>query len=551
MLPTFAQGLGKEKESAGALDFWSEVGDEVLAEQLIDAMTDEELFAQCLMFGWAGAEPGPLLKKWVERGLGSVKVFGWNTDDLKIVAKTVTSLQAAASKTRFSIPLFVATDQEGGWVRHVKGETSVTPGNMAIGSSALPLDAFYSALYINKEIKALGINMNFSPTVDLFTNPDSSIIGTRSFGRDEAKVSELCVAYSRGVTAAGVIPTAKHFPGHGDTRLDSHVSFPLIDIDEATFQARELAPFKALIKDGVSAVMSAHLGFPNVDPTRPLPPASLSSYILTKVLREDLGFSGIVITDDMRMNGVTNFAVLSQAYRLAFLAGNDILLSSSCAALDEPLWVNNIAYMKKNAEFKEKVKAAARKVLLAKLRYFKNPAIDCAPLAPDPEALHLYIPDPDGKRFFFSQACRSIVTFKSGSLPLNKSNAGQVLLVGNIDEFFSEGKKLFPDAKEFRYNYELGPIESLWMSEHIGSVAQSCDTVIICVSSERTLAIAKALQGLGKKVVVFSLLTPQFALKTSAWADTILVGYSYSPYTIRALYGALKGDFKPKGKLPF
>ena len=116
------------------VNFWSKLPNDQLASQITDEMTDAELLSQTFMFGWAGAEPPELLYQWVERGLGSVKVFGWNTDDIYLVAKSISGLQKQAAEGRFQIPLFVATDQEGGWIRHVKGDTSITPGNMAIGA---------------------------------------------------------------------------------------------------------------------------------------------------------------------------------------------------------------------------------------------------------------------------------------------------------------------------------------------------------------------------------------------------------------------------------
>ena len=127
------------------LDFWSDVPNAELAYVIAKRMTDEELLSQMLMFGWAGAEPSALLNSWVsDRGLGSVKVFGWNTDNTTQVAKSITSLQQKAQSRRFKIPLFVATDQEGGWIRHVKGKTSITPGNLSIGAGGLPIDSYYS-----------------------------------------------------------------------------------------------------------------------------------------------------------------------------------------------------------------------------------------------------------------------------------------------------------------------------------------------------------------------------------------------------------------------
>ncbi|HUH45193.1 MAG TPA: glycoside hydrolase family 3 N-terminal domain-containing protein, partial [Treponemataceae bacterium] len=139
------------------ITFWSEIEHEKLAELLVIRMTDEELLAQIFMFGWAGSEPSPLLLSWIrERALGSVKVFGWNTDNIESVARAITQTQELSQKNRLKIPLFVATDQEGGWIRHIKGDTSDTPGNLAIGAGGLPIDAYLSGYYISRELRALG-----------------------------------------------------------------------------------------------------------------------------------------------------------------------------------------------------------------------------------------------------------------------------------------------------------------------------------------------------------------------------------------------------------
>ena len=142
------------------LNFWSDYPDDELAEAIIGRMTDEELLAQVLMFGWSGDEPTKVLYQWIaERGVGSVKLYGWNTDNIYRVTESVASLQQKSVECRFKIPLFVATDQEGGWIRHVKGEMSDTPGNLAIGASGYLYDAYYSGYYyIGRELNALGIN---------------------------------------------------------------------------------------------------------------------------------------------------------------------------------------------------------------------------------------------------------------------------------------------------------------------------------------------------------------------------------------------------------
>lgn len=528
-------------------DFWSDIPHKELAKKIVENMTEEELYSQILMFGWAGAEPNSLLYDWVDRGLGSVKVFGWNTDDIKLVAKSITSLQKAAQKERFKIPLFVATDQEGGWIRHIKGETQITPGNMAIGASGYPVDAWYSGYYINKEIRALGINMNFAPTVDLYTDHDSTIIGTRSFGDKAEKAGILGAAFSSGSLAAGVISTAKHFPGHGDTANDSHIFLPKIDIDFETFENRELVPFKYLIKEKVPAIMSGHLSFPQIQ--KDGEPASLSKYFLTDLLRNQLGFEGLIITDDMMMNGATTYAgSLSKAFRMAVEAGNDIVISSTTAKLNESLWTNNLDLVKTDENFKNRVKDAAYRVILAKLEYFKgkNPA----PLYPNPNTISNFIPDKDAQEYFLQQALRSITVYKSTDFPVTKEKAGRILLCGSFPRFFAEGKKRYPNSREFKFNYELGPNETEWMKDNIVKQIKNYDTIIICVANERSAQIAKTLKNSGKKVIIFSLMSPTYSFDLK-FADEIILGYSWSGYTFVAMFAALNGEYKIQGVMPF
>jgi len=527
--------------------FWSDYPADQLAHTLVERMTDDELLSQIFMFGWAGSEPDELLFQWVNRGLGSVKIFGWNTDDITLVAKSISSLQHAAADNRFKIPLFVATDQEGGWIRHVKGETAITPGNMAIGAAGYPSDAWYSGYYISREIKALGININFAPSVDLYTNHNSTIIGPRSFGDNPENAGILGAAFSAGSIAAGIIPTAKHFPGHGDTDSDSHVKLPVINIDEKTFMNREIIPFEYLIRQHIPAIMSGHLSFPQIDPSGS--PASLSKLFLTDLLRNKLGYEGLIITDDMMMNGDTLYAgSVSNAFRLAIEAGNDIIISSTTAHLYESLWTTNLQLLKNDASFRARVKDAAYRVLKAKLEYFRSK--NAAPLYPDPRSISKYIPDREGQKFFFEQACRSITIYKSGSIPLSAKRAGRVLLVGAMPYFFSEGKKRYSGTGDFRFSYEPGPNETQYMCDNILSNVAGYDTIICCVANAQSARIAATLKGSGKRIVIFSIMSPVNALDFN-WVDSILMGYSWSPYTFDAMFGALAGEYQAKGVLPF
>lgn len=534
------------------IDFWSDYPNDLLADTLVNRMTDEELLSQILMFGWAGQEPSDLLNQWVSnRGLGSVKVFGWNTDNINLVAKSIRSLQQKSQARNFKIPLFVATDQEGGWIRHVKGDTSDTPGNMAIGASGYPIDAYYSGFYINREIRALGINMNFAPTVDLYTNLASTVIGPRSFGSDAENAGVLGAAFAAGSMAAGVIPTAKHYPGHGDTSLDSHGKLPEIDIDYDTLVNRELVPFKYLVQEKIPAVMSGHLSFPQIAPNKE--PASLSHYFLTELLREQYGYEGLIITDDMMMNGATLYAgSLHKAVRLAIQAGNDIIISSTTANLNDALWSRNLEFMKTDAEFHEVVKKAARRVIFAKLNYFKSD--NHAPLYPDPDTVSQYIPDQEAQGFFLSQACRSITLYraKENVFPYKPKENEKILIAGPFISLFNEGRKRYPKADIFHYSYELSADrsnENEWDAVNFATVAKKYDTIICCVFNSHSAKIAARLKGLGKKVIILSIMSPVPELDNE-WADTILCGYSYSSYTFAALFGALSGEFTPQGIIP-
>lgn len=535
--------------NVNGLDFWSDLPNDQLAYEITEQMTDAELFSQILMFGWAGAEPSELLVQWVNRGLGSVKVFGWNTDNIYQVAKSISSVQKSAYSTRFKIPLFVATDQEGGWIRHVKGDTSITPGNMAIGASGYPIDSWYSAYYISMEIKALGINMNFAPTVDLFTDHNSTIIGTRSFGDDPEKAGILGSAFVSGSLAAGVIPTVKHFPGHGDTSIDSHGRLPVINIDLETLKNRELIPYEYLIKENVPAVMSGHLSFPQIEPSGC--PASLSRYFLTDLLRNQLGYKGLIITDDMTMVGATSYAgSLSNAFRMAVEAGNDIILSSTTALLNESLWTKNLDLMSTDPEFRKKVKDAAYRVIKVKLDYYKsgNPI---APLYPDANQIDNFVPNKDGEKFFIEQACRSVTATKKGTFPLTQSNGGRILLAGSLPGFFETGKAHYPEAGEFRFNYDIGPNETQWVIDNLPKTAAGYDTIVLCVSNENHKRIAEIFKNTNKKVIILSTMSP-IIVENMNWVDSILLGYSWRcEYSLKAMVSALAGDYEPKGVLPY
>lgn len=519
----------------GLPSFWDPVPHGELAAAIASEMTDEELLSQILMFGWAGGEASPLVTSWVEeRSLGSIKVFGWNTDNTYKVAQAISLLQKKAESGRFKIPLFVATDQEGGWIRHVKGRTSETPGNLAIGASALPSDAWYSGYYIGKELRALGINLNFAPTVDLYTDHESTVIGPRSFGEDPETSGILGAAFAAGSLASGVLSTAKHFPGHGDTGADSHGKLPIINISVSTLYNRELVPFTRLIEGGIPAIMSGHLSFPNaIDGGKP---ATFSRKLLNDILRGQMGFEGLIITDDIMMNGATMYAgSVSRAVIMAIEAGNDIVESSTTPHFSDALWRNTLQQMKDSKAFRSRVTESAERVIRMKLDYFKgeNPV----PVFPDLDKIDELVPDREGEAFFLSQAVRSVTLFKGSSSLPPTTDTSRVLIASSFSEFLSAGIERYPDA------------DTSGITETLIRKAPSADAIIVCLAGRENLPVIQRLKPWAHKVYVVSILSP-VPLRELTWAQNAVAIYSYSPFSFQAVFGALKGDFTPTGILP-
>jgi beta-N-acetylhexosaminidase len=523
------------------------------AAAFVAALSDEDALAQTLMFGWSGAPPSPYLLEWIEkRGIGGVKVFGWNTplpenptaeEELQTtitLAETIGVYQKAALARPLKIPLLVATDQEGGMVRHVKGVTSLTPGNMAIGASGRPRDAYLQGYYLGREIAVLGINMNFAPTVDVLSNTRSTLISTRAFGDNPVYAGLLGAAYAQGLKDAGVIATAKHFPGHGDTALDSHGVLPRIEADMEVLWERELVPYRILAKEGVAAIMSGHIAFPNTQAGTK--PASLSRYFLTDILRNEIGYKGLVATDDISMNGATS-ATGSQ-WRAAFEAleaGNDLIMSSGNPAIDGPLWGNLLAEMRRSETFNKRVREAAERVIAVKLEYLKSP--NAPPFIPDTGKIRDRIPDAESVNFYRDIASRAatIVIEKDHVFPLTPETAGSVLLAGSDLEFFSAGKKAFPSAK------------SIWAAPEFQSdflaMARNADTIIFCLSNAQSAALLRTARYLGKKTVALSVLNPAY-LEGLSWIDGAVAVYSDYEESFLAGFSAITGRIEAEGKLP-
>lgn len=540
--PADVQEILNKKNSIGQAqpNFFDDEEPKILAKKIVDAMTHEELLAQCFMFGWAGQNPSGRLTDWVNVGLGSIKIFGWNTTDSKLLSQSILHLQTQALLSRFSIPLFVATDQEGGRVRHVKGLTTITPSALACGASGIPMDAFYSGYYISKELAEMGINVNFAPTSDLYNNYASSVIASRSFGENAENVARLATAFSDGVRAAGVLSTAKHFPGHGDTSFDSHGFLPRINISEKTFLERELVPFKALIESGVPFIMSGHLHFPQF--MKANEPTTFSYKILTELLKEKLKFSGLIVTDDVMMTSALNYAGnLANAVTLALKAGNNIIESSSTPALSDNVWWNNIALMKSDKVFFNTIKASVEKIILQKLYYFKSET--SVKILPEPNKISEKFPIEGAKTFFQSFAARAVTLIKPTNENKNDKSCvkiardEKILFVGDFSSFLQLAEKNFPNAKAVN-------------SSQIYSFIYNYEKIVFCIYDKFSNEVFTTLQKTfpDKKYFVISAVSPVYL--DGVKAETILAIYDYSDFSFISAFAVLCREFAPKGKLP-
>ncbi|HEX4815968.1 MAG TPA: glycoside hydrolase family 3 N-terminal domain-containing protein, partial [Nonomuraea sp.] len=252
--------------------------------------------------------------------LGGVILFPQNVKSIGQVVGLTNGLQRASKQ----VPLLIGTDQENGAVSRMAALMTAFPGAAQIGAAGDPAYARAVARATGKELRALGVNLDFAPVADVNVNPRNPVIGPRAFGKDPKRVSTMVAAAVKGFADADVAATAKHFPGHGDTAVDSHTGLPVIRHTKAEWERLDAPPFKAAIGAGVDAVMSAHIVFPKLDPSGD--PATLSKPILTGLLREKLGFKGVISTDALNMAGVRQRYNDGEIAVRAVLAGADLLL---------------------------------------------------------------------------------------------------------------------------------------------------------------------------------------------------------------------------------
>jgi beta-N-acetylhexosaminidase len=391
-----------------------------IASQTLANMSLEQKVGQVFMLGFEGASLNASNRALVHGlHLGGVTLFARNVDNAAQVAQLDADLQSIADR----VPLFISADQEGGLVVRVTDGATIFPGNMAVGATGDPGLARKVAEASASELLAMGINMDLAPVIDVNTNPLNPVIGVRSFGSDAALVSEFGVQTIQGLQSGGVSAVGKHFPGHGDTSVDSHRDLPVVPHPLERLQSLELVPFKVAMQAGVDGIMTAHLYLPAIESQQDLP-ATLSKTVLTGLLREQLGYQGLILTDALDMDAIKKDRTAAEAAVQAFEAGADMLLIAGITAEDRAHLGDGppalLAAIQSGRVSEARLDASVLRILETKARRGLLPGFATRPTSPDASVLN----SPEHRALAMEVARRAVTLQRdnAGLLPLDVSS---------------------------------------------------------------------------------------------------------------------------------
>lgn len=403
--------------------------------------------------------------------IGGMILFSSNCESIDQTVTLNRSLQEAAMNEG-GIPLFLAIDQEGGYVTHLSYGT-VTPGNMALGASGKPGLAQSSAGIIASELSALGFNIDFAPSLDINSNPANPIIGLRSFSDDGLLVSSLGEGFIRGLKDGGIIPCVKHYPGHGDTDTDSHTGLPVVNSTREELETGALVPFQKAASIPCDMVMTAHICFPNVetstytsilDGQEVTLPATLSHVMVQEILRDEIGYEGVVTTDSLQMEAIKDHFDRKDAAALALNAGVDILLmpvviENSDGFLDVDAYVSDIVELVPEVIPEERIDEAVRRVLTLKANsgvLDTDLSSDIETLKANAEELVGGYPNHTSERAIADQTV-TVLKNDNGLLPMN--GGGTIL--------FAAPQQVECDALRFGYERLMGEVNLAFFARYV------------------------------------------------------------------------------------
>jgi beta-N-acetylhexosaminidase len=480
---------------------------------------------------------------------GGVIYFPWagNLHDPAQIARLSAGLQRAALRQPAKVPLLIATDQEQGLVSRIGPPATQFPGAMALGATRDAGLARAAATSAGAELRAMGIVQDLAPVADVNVNPRNPVIGVRSFGADPAQVSRLTAAQVDGYQAVGVAATAKHFPGHGDTAVDSHAGLPVIGHSRRELRRTDLAPFRAAIAGGVGAIMSAHIVVPALDPSRR--PATLSKPILDGLLRHQLGYDGVVITDSLEMAAVRQRVGDERVPVEAILAGADMLLMPPRGEFARQFGAV-LGAVRSGRISQARLDQSVRRILLLKLRLglFDGKLPDAGEAGREAGASE--------HRATAARVASSSITLLRNQgrvLPLRRGD--RVLVTGSGDDATALLARRLAgrgaDARALPTGSEPGA------PSIAGAVAaaRSSDAVVVLTRNAWTGSgagqrrLVAELAATGRPLVAVVVRDPYDAAYLGG-AGACLVTYGDRPASLEALARVLDGEIAPAGRLP-
>ncbi len=481
--------------------------------------------------------------------VGGVVLFAGNVYESAILLNDLQLLS--------KLPLLVSADFERGASFRISDTTSF-PWTMAIGATGSEKYAYDQGLITGQESRALGIHWIFAPIMDVNNNPDNPVINIRSFGEDPVLVARLGAAFIRGAKKGGVLTTAKHFPGHGDTATDSHIGLPIVESDLSRLQAVEFVPFRSAIEAGVDSIMTAHIAVPQVTGLFDVP-ATFSSEIMTDILRGKLKFRGLVVTDAMEMGGITNNYWCGLAAVRALKAGADVLLLPT----DTTVAINEVERAVKRGEISEsRIDQSVRRILNAKSRMGlqRNRTVSISRIGD-------MVASPSMIQVAQDIADHSVTVVKDDRhlLPVNPVNDTRVFsifLASDLESspgttFQSEMHRRFPSLRTAWANARIS--DELLAS--IDTAASESDLVVCSTlarlnSGKDTIALPKELQSIIRKLIasdkpiVWISFGNPYVLRIAPEIGTYLCTFSYSDVSQIAAAKALAGEIGITGKMP-
>ena len=478
---------------------------------------------QRLMAGLPGTELDPGFVSLVrECKVGNVILFRRNVKSAAQLERLCTSLRRLiVAETGFEP--FIAIDQEGGVVSRFSPDMAITPGAMALAAAGG--DAPYRAARITaQQLRAAGVNFDLAPVLDVNSNPLNPVIGVRSFGDVPEEAAERALGFMRGLLDGGIMACGKHVPGHGDTDTDSHIGLPKVDKSREELEKCELLPFRRAIEAGIPAIMTSHVLFPAIEPEKL--PATMSRRILTGLLREEMGFCGVIISDCMEMDAVAKYYGTVHAATTALDAGADIVCISHTAALAretaEKLWQS---YASAEGEYAAELERTGERIAAAKRRFTGLPR----------EETHI---------FKLRESAREL---------LERSFAG---IRANLASSEITGTPSFATIMARRFGGSFDVCSNDPDSEEIASIvrkARNASCIVLNTSSalrnSGQLILMLALGKLKKPMVVIAMREP-YELRYLPKHAAGIAAWEYSTRCTAAIAHCLTGQLRCTGRMP-